>query len=128
MKKEQLIKKLQSLPDGTNLVIGDYRKNLGGDNGDGSSEGFYSEFGVECITGRMLGHKQKPFAILSFTNEDYNNDGEFCNERIHDSFRDKIDQARNEIIGLHRHTAAVAKEDYVLGANDVLNRLEEILK
>lgn len=84
MKKEKLIKELQKLPDGVEVCVFDWRKNLGDDSGDGSSAGLYPEFDVEFhqLEGDEAkwykeehGKKYKPFISLGFGNDDYDNDG-----------------------------------------------------
>lgn len=84
MKKEDLIKKLQELPDGIEVCLFDWRKNLGDDHGDGSYEGIVSDFEVEH---QKLdkddaehweianGKKYISWASLSFNNDDYNDSG-----------------------------------------------------
>lgn len=87
MKKEKLIEELQKLPDGVEVVVFDWRKNLSEDSGDGSSAGIYPEFDVELH--KLEGDEAEfykeqhdkdfvPFASLSFASDDYDDAGR-CN-------------------------------------------------
>ncbi len=78
MKKEDLIKELQKLPDGTNVSIYDWRKSYCHADDEGNSEGMY-DFNVQLIEPSEdsdTEDKFKPFAVLSFDNDDYNDDGQ----------------------------------------------------
>lgn len=84
MKKEKLISKLQALPDGIEVCIFDWKKSLHHDSGDGSSEGVHPEFEVELheLTPDEAEYYQeregkpfKPFATLTFENDDYDDAG-----------------------------------------------------
>lgn len=77
MKKEDLIKKIQeTVPDGGEVVIFDFRKNLGDDMGDGSSAGIYKDFEIEHYTEQEVKDGAIPFSAIVFENEDYNDNGE----------------------------------------------------
>lgn len=65
MQKENLIKKLQELPDGTEVVIMDINKNLSNDDPDGSSEGIFPDFDVEVM--QNANPEKKQFISLGFT-------------------------------------------------------------
>lgn len=69
--KETLIKALQDLPDGIRVVVGDYKKNLHHDSGDGSSEGLYSDFEIDIMDGDEIVEGTTPFASLTIDNDDY---------------------------------------------------------
>lgn len=80
MKKEELIKKLQELPDDIDVNLFDYRMNLHDDHGDGSHKGIYSEFDIEVIKldeedrkylEDLRDTKLVPWAAISFSNDDY---------------------------------------------------------
>lgn len=72
MRKEELIKQIQEqIPDGTEVVIFDHRKNLADDIGDGSSAGIYKDFDVYHYTQKEVADGSVPFAVLAFNNEDY---------------------------------------------------------
>jgi hypothetical protein len=80
MKKEKLIEELEKLPDGIEVCIFDYRKNLANDIGDGSSEGVYSDFeiSVESLEGEEAEwyreqHNEEfiPWASLCFDNFEF---------------------------------------------------------
>lgn len=73
MLKEDLIKKIQEeIPDGTEVVIFDHRKNLDDDmDGEGSSAGIYKDFKVVKYTKEEIENGSIPFATLEFDNEDY---------------------------------------------------------
>jgi hypothetical protein len=84
MKKEKLIEQLQMLPDGVEVILFDWRKNLSEDSGDGSSAGIYPEFDVELhqlepdeaeFYKEQHDEDFKPFAALGFGNDDYDDDG-----------------------------------------------------
>ena len=73
MLKEDLIKKLQELPAGTNVCLFDGRKNShhSGEDPSGNSDGIYPDFKVELETDGI-----PPFISLSFDNDDYSENGE----------------------------------------------------
>lgn len=88
MKIRQLIEELtliEAKHPGINVSVFDWRKNLGGDYGDGSYEGIYSEFNVGVI--KLDGEEHEfykeqnddkeftPWVALEFVNEDYNDSG-----------------------------------------------------
>lgn len=85
MKKEDLINELQKLPDGVEVCVFDWRKNLGDDIGDGSHAGIYSDVEVSMVS--MLsddelvfyeennGIEYRPWASISFNSEDYDDCG-----------------------------------------------------
>jgi hypothetical protein len=84
MKKEDLIKELQKLPDGIEICVLDWKKNLGDDDGSGSSEGIYPSFGIgvyELEPDEAEFYKEQngkdfiSFAYLDFENEDYDDNG-----------------------------------------------------
>lgn len=84
MKVEDLIKKLQDFPSGTNVCVFDHRKSLARDTGDFNSEGVYSDFDISFET---LGKEETeylkdvedidyvPWISISFDNEDYDDEG-----------------------------------------------------
>lgn len=77
MTKEELIKKIQdNIPDGAEVVIFDWRKNLGDDVGDGSSAGIYKDFDIEHFTEKEIEDGCIPFSALVFNNDDYSDEGE----------------------------------------------------
>ena len=77
MLKEELIKQIQEkIPDGTEVVIFDHRKNLNDDIGDGSGVGIYKNFEVAHFTKQEIADGSIPFAALIFENNDYTDDGE----------------------------------------------------
>lgn len=49
MKKEELIEKLQKLPDNIEVCVFDWRKNVNDDCGDGSGVGIYPNFIIERL-------------------------------------------------------------------------------
>lgn len=80
MEKEDLIKKLQELPDGMDVCLFDYRMCMHDDCGDGSDKGNYPEFEVTVIEldaeeaeyyKERKGRDYEPWAALIFANEDY---------------------------------------------------------
>jgi hypothetical protein len=84
MKKEKLIEELQKLPDGIEVVVFDWRKNLSEDDGDGSGAGIYPEFDVEfhqLEPDEAEYFKERndkdfvPFISLGFKSDDYDDDG-----------------------------------------------------
>ena len=76
MKKEDLIKKIQEeIPDGSDVVIFDHRKNLNDDIGDGSSAGIYPDFEIHHFTEQEIEDGCIPYSALIFDNEDYNDNG-----------------------------------------------------
>lgn len=77
MKKEELIQKLLALPDGIEVCIYDHNKNAWNATGEpeGNSEGIYSEFDVDVIPKDFLPDGKEPFAMLVFTNDDYEDGG-----------------------------------------------------
>lgn len=75
MKKEELIEKLQKLPEGIEICVFDWRKNLNDDCGDGSSVGVYPEFEIELISKDSIPKGNKPWVAFNIENDDYNEDG-----------------------------------------------------
>ena len=75
MLKEELIKRLEAFPDGTEVCIADIRKNLNHDFGDGSSVGIEPNFKVELAGEDDIKEGTKPFIGLVFENHDYDEDG-----------------------------------------------------
>lgn len=71
MKVENLIKKLQSLPKGTEVCIMDWRKNLHHADDMPQGNGIHKDFEVNYETEDV----NIPFAALAFENDDYENDG-----------------------------------------------------
>lgn len=65
MKREELIKKLEELPEGTEVVLFDVDKNIREDWGEGSSEGIYPEFETEYHTGEDIKEGSKPFFSIA---------------------------------------------------------------
>lgn len=76
MTKEELIKIIQKLPDGINVRLFDWRQNLYNDCGDGCSVGIYSKFHISMLGKEDIQKGTKPFAVISFDNEDYNDHGQ----------------------------------------------------
>lgn len=81
MKKEALIAKLQELPEGLEIRVLDYRKNLNESNDEWCDSGVYELSDVEVLGGTDDNHPEGsettvPFISLSFTNDDYSEDGE----------------------------------------------------
>ena len=71
MQVELLIEKLKALPPETEVMIFDHRKNFNDDAGEGSSLGLYQDFEVAEVA-----EEKHRFAVLSFDNEDFDDDGE----------------------------------------------------
>ena len=78
MKKEDLLKKIQELPDGVEISIFDWQKNL--KSGEDTNVGMYSKFDVELHTlepDELESFKDqfetdfKPFVTLNIENDDY---------------------------------------------------------
>lgn len=77
MKKEELIKQIQEkVPNGAEVVVFDWRKNLSEDWGEGSSAGIYKEFDVEVHTAEEIKDGCIPFASITFNSDDYTDQGE----------------------------------------------------
>lgn len=87
MEIEKLIEKLTELQKThpkINVNVFDWRKNLGDDIGDGSSEGVYGDFEISVFKlegeeaefyKEQHGEEFVAWVALSFDNEDYNDDG-----------------------------------------------------
>lgn len=75
MKKEKLIEELQKLPDGIEICVFDWRKNLNNDCGDGSSIGIYPDFEIELMDKSQIKKGSSPFATINIENDDYEEDG-----------------------------------------------------
>jgi len=77
MKKEELLKEINKLPDGVEICIFDYLANSEGDNDgeDGYFEGIYCDFVVGFMRKDDVMPKEKRWAYISFTNPDYKEDG-----------------------------------------------------
>lgn len=87
MKKEKLIEELSKLPDGVEISIFDWQKNL--NNGEDTNIGMYPKFDIELHTlepDELESFKDqfdvdfKPFATLNIENDDYDNEGKFIKE------------------------------------------------
>jgi hypothetical protein len=76
MKKEKLIEELQKFPNGIEVCLYDWRKNLCYESGDGSGAGIYPKFEVEKLGKKDIVEGCKPFVTLSFENDDYNDAGD----------------------------------------------------
>ena len=86
MTVQELINKLETMPKDAPVCLFDWRKNLGLDCGDPSSEGVYNEIDVELqqieapdeqeYYKSQMDEEFVPWVALSFDNEDYNDDGE----------------------------------------------------
>ncbi len=68
MKKEELIKKLQELPDGIEVCIFDWKLSAQEADGEPSSTGIYPKFDIEIMANEYLENGKEPFALLSFEN------------------------------------------------------------
>jgi len=79
MKNKDLIEALKKLDPEKEVCICDWRKNLGADMGEGSSEGIYLDFKIEEMNEDSIKPESKPWIALSFENEDYEEDGTFIN-------------------------------------------------
>lgn len=83
MKVSDLIKKLQEFPQDLEVKIFDWRKNLNGDWGDGSSAGIYDiEVSMDNYTeDEKEYYKERydnefiPWVQLSFESDDYSDEG-----------------------------------------------------
>jgi len=77
MKKEALIAALQALPDGVEVCVFDWRKELHNDPGDGSGckAGIYPDFQIEMAGEDFKAEGSPDFALLGFDNDDYDDDG-----------------------------------------------------
>lgn len=75
MKKEKLIEELQKLPEGIDVCVCDWRKNLNDDCGEGSSVGIYPDFKVELLDKSEIKDGCTPFVVLSIENDDYDEYG-----------------------------------------------------
>jgi hypothetical protein len=67
MKRELLIKKLQAMPYGIDVVILDSTQNQKGADEEGSSAGIYDDFDLEVINN--ISGNPKRFAALSFSSD-----------------------------------------------------------
>lgn len=68
MIKEDLIKKLQELPDGIEICVFDWKRNFLESDGDGTSAGIYQHFDIEVLTEDQIIDGIQPFAVISFEN------------------------------------------------------------
>ena len=68
MKKEQLIQKLQELPDGIEVCVYDFKLNIQEASGDGSGAGIYPNFDIELFTKEDVAEDSEPFAALVIDN------------------------------------------------------------
>lgn len=73
MTVKMLIKELQKLPQDAEICIYDWRKGLFHASEEPTSEGMESNFGVDYLTDDIY---SKPFAALSFENDDYTDKGD----------------------------------------------------
>lgn len=70
MKREELIKKLQLLPEGIEVCIFDVRLNESEATGDPCGTGIYKDFDIEVVN--QVPRYKKAFATLTFETHDYN--------------------------------------------------------
>jgi hypothetical protein len=70
MKVEELRMHLSDVPNGTEVCIFDYRKNLHNASDEPQSDGVHNKFSVEFIKEGV-----PPFIALAFKNDDYLPDG-----------------------------------------------------
>jgi|ERR1700761_216878 len=95
MTKREIINQLEALPvsDDTQVVIFDWRKNLGNDDGEGSREGWYEKLDIDLINHNLsddekidhfeiTGFEPEVFITISFENNDYNDYGSLVEEII----------------------------------------------
>ena len=71
MIREELLKEIKKLPKGTEVCIGDWRKNSFNAGDEPCGIGIVPEFKVEHHTENV----ERPFATLSFDNDDYTKEG-----------------------------------------------------
>lgn len=76
MLKEKLIEELSKLPAGTEVCIFDFKRNIADDCGEGSAVGIYKDFDVEMITEKEIPTGVKPFGVLSFNNDEFDDEEE----------------------------------------------------
>jgi hypothetical protein len=76
MRKSDLVKKLQEIPDDCIVGILDWRKNLHDDLGDGNgtTSGIYVDLDFEFI-----GDNDNKIILLKFNNDDYTDEGQYNN-------------------------------------------------
>lgn len=68
MKKEDLLAKIQALPDGVDILIMDVKKNMMGADADGmSSAGLYEDFNIHMMD-EELTERLKRFAYIEVPN------------------------------------------------------------
>lgn len=91
MKKEEFIKEIEKLPDGIDICITDWRKNLNRANGshEGSTAGVYSDFEIGVARKDEIADNQEPFAFISFENEDYESNAA-TNKITHNKLRFRL--------------------------------------
>src|SRR5690606_16949330 len=77
MKNKDLIEILKGLDPEKDVCIFDWRKNLGSDLGDGSSEGIYRDIKIIEMDEIQIQNSSKPWIAITFENEDYEKDGSF---------------------------------------------------
>lgn len=101
MKKEELLKEINKLPDGVVVQIFDFIKNINGDTDgeDGHIEGLYSDFEVGMMGKNEV--KGSPWAYLSF--ECHDDGGRYVEQLM-----DALEKATNLI---KRHP------DYTIGSD-----------
>ncbi len=82
MKKQELIEKLQALPDDINVILFDHRMNLNIGGGEPESAGCYSDFDISLMHHDLSEDEKeyyrerhdfvpKPVIVISFDNPDY---------------------------------------------------------
>lgn len=70
MKKGELLKHIQALPDDLEICVFDHRQNAWNCDADGSPIGIHLKFEIEVIE-----DADRPFVGLSFDNDDYDENG-----------------------------------------------------
>lgn len=84
MKKSELVKLLEKVPDDMEIGIFDYRKNVRYDFGHGSKVGLYFDFKVEYVDPGDAFDKFFPWVALSFANEEFDDSGDPVDEEEND--------------------------------------------
>jgi len=94
MTVREIIGTLSLFPQDRTVALLDIRKNLSGDDGEGSSAGCYGNFNIFEMGENDVPDGAKPWIAIEFENEDYDQDGKLL---AIESMEERISDLREEL-------------------------------